>query len=311
MGRNHARVYGLLEGVRMEAVFDVDPARAQIVAAEFGGEVVDSLEALAERCEAVSVAVPTEHHLEVGGALMRLGAHVLVEKPIAGNEAEAEELLRIAGDTGRLLQVGHIERFNPILRQLEERLDRPRFIEAHRLSPFPNRSLDIGVVLDLMIHDLEVILHLVRSPVTSIDAVGVPVLTRHEDIANARVRFENGCVANITASRISPERMRKIRVFQENCYLSLDYQEQNGKISWIESGGIQQAEVEVDPSEPLVAELKAFVDTVRGQKEPEVTGQQGAAALEVALEITRLIQADSEERGVIPALAAVAAEEME
>jgi len=156
-----------------------------------------------------------------------------------------------------------------------------------------------------------VILHLVRSPVTNIDAVGVPVLTRHEDIANARVRFENGCVANITASRISPERMRKIRVFQENCYLSLDYQEQNGKISWIESGGIQQAEVEVDPSEPLVAELKAFVDTVRGQKEPEVTGQQGAAALEVALEITRLIQADSEERGVIPALAAVAAEEME
>jgi len=309
MGRNHARVYGLLEGVRMEAVFDVDQDRARAVAAEFGGEAVDSLEIMAERCEAVSVAVPTEHHLDVGGALMQLGAHVLVEKPIASNEAEAEELLRIAGATGRLLQVGHIERFNPILKQLEDRLDRPRFIEAHRLSPFPNRSLDIGVVLDLMIHDLEVILHLVRSPVTQIDAVGVPVLTRYEDIANARVRFENGCVANITASRISPERMRKIRVFQENCYLSLDYQEQNGKIFWTESGGIQQAEVEVDPSEPLVAELGAFIDTVRGQKEPAVTGQQGAAALEVALEITRLIQADSDRRGVGPGLAAAETEE--
>jgi predicted dehydrogenase len=298
MGRNHARVYGLMNGVRLEGIFDVDRGRAEAVAAEFGGEVMDSLEALAERCEAVSVAVPTEHHLDVGGELMRLGAHVLVEKPIAANESDAEELLRIAGATGRLLQVGHIERFNPVLRQLEDRLDRPRFIEAHRLSPFPNRSLDIGVVLDLMIHDLEVILHLVGSPVTNIDAVGVPVLTRYEDIANARVRFENGCVANITASRISPERMRKIRVFQENCYLSLDYQEQNGKIFWTEAGGIQNAEVEVDPSEPLVAELGAFIETVRGQKEPAVTGQQGAAALEVALEITRLIQAESDSRGL-------------
>lgn len=309
MGRNHARVYGLMEGARLEGVFDLNRARAEAVAAEFGGQVVDSLEDLAERCEAVSVAVPTANHLEVGGALLRLGVNVLVEKPIASNEAEAEELLEIAAKARRVLQVGHIERFNPVLRQLEERLSRPRFIEAHRLSPFPNRSLDIGVVLDLMIHDLEVILHLVRSPVSSIDAVGVPVLTRHEDIANARLRFENGCVANVTASRISPEKMRKIRVFQEDGYLSLDYQEQKGKMFWIESGGIRQAEVEINPAEPLMAELTAFVEAVREQEEPTVTGQQGAAALEVALEITRRIHTDSEKYGIGRMAEAAAAEE--
>ena len=185
--------------------------------------------------------------------------------------------------------MGHIERFNPVLRQLEDRLNRPRFIEAHRLSPFPNRSLDIGVVLDLMIHDLEIILHLVQAPLVHIDAVGVPVLTTHEDIANARLRFENGCVANVTASRISPERMRKIRVFQENCYLSLDYQEQNGRVFWTQSGDIKTEEVEVDRSEPLMSELSAFADAVRGHEEPAVTGSQGAAALETALRITRII----------------------
>lgn len=303
MGRNHARVLGEMEGAQLAAIFDLDMARAKAVAEEFGGEVVESLEALAENCDAVSVAVPTARHLEVGGALLRRGVHVLVEKPIASNDSEAAELLEIAADSQRVLQVGHIERFNPVLQHLEKRLTRPRFIEAHRLSPFPNRSLDIGVVLDLMIHDLEVILHLVRSPVSSIDAVGVPVLTRHEDIANARVRFQNGCVANVTASRISPERMRKIRVFQEDCYLSLDYQEQKGKIFWLESGGIKHSDVEIHPGEPLMAELQAFLDAVREQREPTVTGQQGAAALEVALEITRRIHADAEKYGIESRLA--------
>lgn len=297
MGRNHARVYGLVEGARLEAIYDADRSRAEAVAAEFGGTVVDSLDALAASCDAVSVAVPTAHHLVVGGALLKAGVNVLVEKPIASNGEEAAELVKIASEAGRVLQVGHIERFNPILRTIEQRLNRPRFIEAHRLSPFPNRSLDIGVVLDLMIHDLEVILHLVPSPIESIDAVGVPVLTKHEDIANARIRFENGCVANITASRISPERLRKIRFFQEDCYLSLDYQEQKGKIFWRE-GGIRQADVEVDPAEPLQAELSAFLDAVREQKEPTVTGQQGAAALEVALEITERIHRDAEKYGI-------------
>ena len=291
MGRNHARVYELIGGVRLEGVYDVNRDRAEALADEFGGKVVSSLEALSECCEAVSVTVPTNKHSAIGGQLLQLGTHILVEKPIASSEDEAAKLVQLAATTGKVLQVGHVERFNPVLRHLEDRLDRPKFIEAHRLSPFPNRSLDIGVVLDLMIHDLEIILHLVKSPLLHIDAVGVPVLTSHEDIANARLRFENGCVANVTASRISPDRMRKIRVFQENCYLSLDYQEQNGKVYWSESGGIQAAEVEVDRSEPLMAELTAFVDAVRGHEGPAVTGPQGAAALEAALRITRAIHA--------------------
>ncbi|MDA0766408.1 MAG: Gfo/Idh/MocA family oxidoreductase [Verrucomicrobia bacterium] len=291
MGRNHARVYGLLEDVELTAVYDQDRGRAEAVVAEFGGTVVGTLEELAACCDAVSVVVPTEAHLAVGGELLDRGVSVLVEKPIAFTEKEAEALVLKATETGRILQVGHIERFNPVLRELEKQLTHPKFIEAHRLSPFPNRSMDIGVVLDLMIHDLEVILHLVRSPIASIDAVGVAVLTRHEDIANARIRFENGCVANITASRISPDRMRKIRVFQEECYLSLDYQEQKGKIYYREGAQISCKEVEVEKDEPLKLELGAFVESVREKKTPTVTGQQGAAALEVALEITRLIQA--------------------
>ena len=179
MGRNHARVYGLLEGAQLEAIYDQDRKRAEEVAAEFGAEVVDTLDELAARCEAVSVAVPTEAHLRVGGELLRKGVSILVEKPIAASEAEAQELVKIASETGLVLQIGHIERFNPVLRELEDKLTNPKFIEAHRLSPFPNRSLDIGVVLDLMIHDLEVILYLVRSPIVTIDAVGV---ARLEDL---------------------------------------------------------------------------------------------------------------------------------
>lgn len=291
MGRNHARVYSLLENAELTAVYDADPERAAAVAAEFGATPVASLEALAGMCDVASVAVPTVAHREVGCRLMESGIHVLMEKPIATTVDDAQALVETAQRTGRLLQIGHIERFNPVLRELEKKLSRPRFIEAHRLSPFPNRSIDIGVVLDLMIHDLEIILHLVRSPVASIDAVGVAVLTAHEDIANARLRFENGCVANVTASRISPERLRKIRVFQEDCYLSLDYQEQSGHIHWKEGMEIKRAPVEVAPDEPLRLELDAFVTSAAAGAAPAVSGQQGAAALKVALEITRMIRA--------------------
>jgi len=278
-----------MEGTELAAVYDADLERAKAVADEFGAQAVDSLEALAEACDLASVAVPTVAHLAVGGELMRRGVHVLMEKPIAPNVEEAQELVRIAAEYDRILQIGHIERFNPVMRELEAKLNHPKFIEAHRLSPFPNRSIDIGVVLDLMIHDLEIILHLVKSPVVSIDAVGVPVLMKTEDIANARIRFENGCVANVTASRISPERMRKIRVFQDDGYLSLDYQEQTGEMYWKADGGIQKAKVEVEKDEPLKLELTAFAESVRDGKTPAVTGQQGADALAVALEITRLI----------------------
>ena len=292
MGRNHARCYSLIEGAELAAVYDADLERAKAVVEEFGGEAVDSLEALAEACDLASVAVPTVAHLEVGGALMKSGVHVLMEKPIAPSVEEAQELVSLAAEHDRILQIGHIERFNPVMRELEAKLNHPKFIESHRLSPFPNRSIDIGVVLDLMIHDLEIILHLVKSPVASIDAVGVPVLMKSEDIANARLRFENGCVANVTASRISPERLRKIRVFQDDGYLSLDYQEQSGEMFWKEGGAIQKAAVEVEKDEPLKLELAAFAESVREGKTPAVTGEQGADALAIALEITRQIGAE-------------------
>lgn len=289
MGRNHARCYSLLEGAELCAVYDADLERARAVCAEFGGTAVDSLEVLAERCDLASVAVPTVAHLSVGGLLMEQGVHVLMEKPIAPSVEEAGELVRIAKEHDRILQIGHIERFNPVMRELEAKLNHPKFIEAHRLSPFPNRSIDIGVVLDLMIHDLEIILHLVGSPVVNIDAVGVPVLMESEDIANARIRFESGCVANVTASRISPERLRKIRVFQDDGYLSLDYQGQTGEMYWKEGGAIQKAKVEVERDEPLKLELADFVSSVAEGKTPAVTGEQGASALAIALEITRMI----------------------
>ena len=185
-----------------------------------GARLFQSLDELVGKVDAVSVSTPTVTHREIGTRFLESGKHVLVEKPIADSVDDARALIDLAQQKGCVLQVGHIERFNPVMSQLEARLDSPKFIESHRLSPFPKRSLDIGVVLDLMIHDLEIILHLVNSPLEHIDAVGIPVLTRREDIANARLRFENGCVANITVSRISPEKMRKIRVFQGDAYLS-------------------------------------------------------------------------------------------
>lgn len=290
IGKNHARVLGALSGARLTAIYDTDPARAAEAAAAFGGQPVSTLEELISLTDAVTVATPTVTHFEIGGALLKAGRHVLVEKPITNNTEEARALSELARGSGCILQVGHIERFNPVLSLLEDRLSQPQFIEAHRLSPFPNRSIDIGVVLDLMIHDLEIILHLVKSEIESIDAVGVPVLTRREDIANARLRFRNGCVANITASRISPERLRKIRVFQSDCYLSLDYQAQEGKIFRRDGLQIVQEEVVVEKDEPLKLELAAFVECARHGHQPRVSGQEATAALEVALEITRLVE---------------------
>ena len=217
---------------------------------------------------------------------MLAGVHVLVEKPVSESYDDAQAMIGLAQEKNVILQVGHIERFNPVLRQLEERMNQPRFIECHRLSPFPNRSMDIGVVLDVMIHDIEIVLHLVKAPLVQVDAVGIPVLTKREDIANARLKFANGCIANITASRISPEKMRKIRVFQSDCYLSLDYQEQSGWIYRRDGMQIVREAVEVERDEPLKLEIAAFVECARQGKRPVVTGQEGAEAVRIALEIT-------------------------
>lgn len=296
IGRNHARIYAALEDAELVGIVDADAARREALAAEFGTRAFASVAELAPLVDAASVAVPTVAHREVATELMQAGTHVLIEKPIAPTVDDARALSQLATERGLILQVGHIERFNPVLAELEKALDRPRFIESHRLSPFPNRSIDIGVVLDLMIHDLEIILHLVASPVTKFDAVGIQVLTPREDIANVRLRFANGCVANITASRISPERMRKIRVFQDNAYLSLDYAAQSGEIARLTPTGIVQEPVPVEPGEPLAAELAAFVACARDGRQPLVGGQEGARALELALAITEVIEAGGGER---------------
>ena len=289
IGKNHARLYAELGTAQVTAIYDTDRAVAEQHSAEFGVAAAASLEEFAELVDAASIATPTSTHFEIGRELLKRGKHLLVEKPIADNTAHASELAELAAARGLVLQVGHVERFNPVLGALEKRLTNPRFIEAHRLSPFPNRSTDIGVVLDLMIHDLEVILHLVRAPVQTIDAVGVPVLSRGEDIANARLRFENGCVANITSSRISPERMRKIRVFQENAYLSLDYQNQTGEMYRRTAEGLTKEEVEIEREEPLKRQLASFLECAATGRAPKVSGFQAAAALELAVEITKRI----------------------
>jgi len=289
IGSNHARLYSEIPSAEFAAVFDIDPARAAAIGRKYNVKTAGSIWEFGDLVDAASVATPTTTHYDVARALLQSGKHLLIEKPITESTRQASELSTMAGEKNLILQVGHVERFNPVLSALEARLTHPRFIEAHRLSPYPERSTDIGVVLDLMIHDLEVILHLVRSPVQTIDAVGVPVLSRSEDIANARIRFENGCVANITSSRISPERMRKIRVFQEDAYLSLDYQNQSGEIYRRALGRITRDKVDIEREEPLKRELTSFVDCATTGREPRVSGFQATAALELAVKITELI----------------------
>jgi predicted dehydrogenase len=290
IGSNHARLYAEIPSAEFTAVYDVDPARASAIAKKCGAAATKSLDEFAELVDAASVATPTNSHHEIALGLLRKGKHLLVEKPITENPQHATELAELAARSQLILQVGHVERFNPVLSALEARLKHPRFIEAHRLSSYPNRSTDIGVVLDLMIHDLEIILHLVRSAVQNIDAVGVPVLSSSEDIANARIRFENGCVANVTSSRISPERMRKIRVFQEDAYLSLDYEKQSGEIYRREGGKITRDKVPIEREEPLKQQLVSFIECASTGRQPRVSGFQATAALELAVEITKRIQ---------------------
>lgn len=290
IGKNHARIYSELPGVEFSAILDINPETASLVANQYGVKAVSTLAEFASLVDAATVATPTPYHYEVARLLVAEGKHLLIEKPITEAPDHAQELVRLAKEHGVVLQVGHVERFNPVLSALEKILTKVGFIEVHRLSPYPFRSLDIGVVLDLMIHDLEVVLHLVRSPVKSVDAVGIAVLSKGEDIANARIRFENGCVANITASRISPEKMRKIRIFQQTAYVSLDYQNQTGEIYRLVDGAITRSPVEIEKDEPLKRELQSFVECSRRGGQPVVSGSEAAAALELAIEITELIK---------------------
>ena len=285
MGKEHARIYSELQEAELVGVHDSNLDTARKIAAKCKTRAFGSLEEMVDAVDAASIVTPTTTHLAIAEPFLKRGKHVLVEKPIAMNTEEARKLVDLAEKHGAKLAVGHVERFNPVLVALEERLGRPRFIEAHRLSPYPGRSTDIGVVMDLMIHDLEIILHLVRSPVTSVDAVGVPVLSKGEDIANARIRFANGCVANLTTSRISPEKLRKIRVFQDDAYLSLDYMKQEGEIYKRLDGKITRDKIPVMKGEPLKNQLAEFVMNVRENTDPRVAGAHGFEALKLASQI--------------------------
>ena len=290
LGRHHARVLAGLPGVSLVGVVDSDQGRAAEIAAAVGSRVVADVASLIGQVDAVSIAVPTEAHASVALPLMAAGVHVLIEKPMTRSMAEADALLAAAESAGVVLAVGHIEHFNPAVQAARPLIREPRFIEVHRLGTFPERSLDIDVVFDLMIHDLGLVLEVVGSEVTGIEAVGVPVLTPRVDIANARLRFANGCIANLTASRISREQVRKIRFFQPNAYLSIDYKAQVAE-AWRlvpQAGGMPRIDggpLDVQRDEPLRRELEDFVQAVRDRRPPGVTGAQGRAALQLANDI--------------------------
>jgi predicted dehydrogenase len=292
LGRHHARILSDLPGVELVAVVDTNRARAEEIAeARKTRPLVDYREVVGQ-VDAVTIAVPTERHLEIAVPLLTAGLPVLVEKPMARSLAEADAMIAAAREAGVVLGVGHTERFNPAVAEARPLLADPRFIEVHRLGTFPERSLDIDVVFDLMIHDLDVLLSLVTSDVESVEAVGVPVLTGRVDIANARLRFANGCIANLTASRISRDRVRRIRFFQHSAYLSIDYTAQKIEV-WrlVKKDGampsIQGGAVEVVQEEPLKRELVDFIDAVRTGRAPTVSGQDGRRALELA---TRIVE---------------------
>ena len=327
LGQNHVRIYSELAAasqVEFTGIFDTQPDTARKIAAKHNARIFNSVAEAAAASDALNIVTPTTTHFELAKTLLTQGKHVLVEKPMTDNTAQAAELVQLARQKNCVLQVGHVERFNPVFKYLETVATQPRFIECHRLSPYPARSTDIGVVLDLMIHDLDVVLAFVKSPVTSVDAVGIPVLSKSEDIANVRLRFANGCVANLTASRISPEKMRKIRVFsgpKDPCYISLDYRLQEGFIYRVarddepessllkkvlaaklglgkdsaivsEFAGkkIVREPVPIAKEEPLKLELQHFVECVRAKQTPMVSGESAKLALDLAFEITRQIQ---------------------
>ncbi len=289
LGQHHARILATLPEARLVAVVDRNAARAREIGAQHGVIPLTDHSDLDPGIEAITVAVPTSDHASVVSDCLARGWAVLVEKPMAARLEEAEAMLAEAERTGRLLCVGHTERFNPAVRAVAARARDPRFIEAHRLGVFTARSTDVDVVLDLMIHDLDVILSLVPSPLVTVDAVGVQALTDKVDIANARLRFANGCVANVTASRISADRVRKLRIFEAASYTSIDYAQQEVVAYVLRSSGgrpeIVRDPVEVRPEEPLLVELRAFIRAVRGGNERCVTAREGLEALRAARQV--------------------------
>ncbi len=322
LGKEHARIYADLAAsglIHFAGVHDLSQTQAAKIAEKYRVPAFPSFGDALAAADAFSVVTPTHTHFDLAKRLLAAGKHALVEKPMTDNAAQAGELVELAQAKCAVLQVGHVERFNPVLAYLEQVATDPRFIETTRLSPYPNRSTDIGVVLDLMIHDLDVVLSFVRSTVVSVEAVGIPVLSQTEDIANARLRFANGCVANLTASRISPERTRKIRVFSGGAvtsYVSLDYRAQEGFIYRVARDGEEESSllkkllrgkdsaivsefagrkivrepVPIEKDEPLKLELRDFIRCVLSHQTPKVSGATAKRALDLAFEITRQIR---------------------
>ncbi len=293
LGEHHARIYSELPEAELVAVVDVKPERAGEIARRHDCRALTDWRQALNLVEAVSLAAPTVLHAELGAALLERGLHVLVEKPIADSLAGAEALIEARERSGSVLRIGHSERFNPAVAAIRDRITRPLFFEAHRLGVFVPRSLDIDVVLDLMIHDLDLILHWIGEPIAEIRAVGVPVLTPRVDIANARIEFESGCVANVTASRVSADKVRKLRFFQPSDYVSIDFQAQDAQMySLMETGGgrrIVKRDLSIQREQPLKLEIQSFLEEVRaGFGKPAVVGcsaHEGKAALSLALEV--------------------------
>lgn len=289
LGQHHARIYDALEGCELTGIVEADDARAAEICERHQCTRFDSLADLGAACDAVSIVVPTDKHAEVALPLLSSGCHLLIEKPLCVNMQEAGKILEAAKQAECIVQVGHIEHYNPVMGYLEKAVNAPQFITADRLAPYNPRGTEVGVVLDLMIHDLGVILALVRSPVASIEAVGVNVLSGSEDIANARIAFENGCVANINTSRVSMKKVREIRVFQSANYLSLDFMNQTGHFLRKEGEELIRENIPIEKEEPLKLELSSFVKVVREAGEPKVGADLGRSALELAIQVSELI----------------------
>jgi predicted dehydrogenase len=310
MGGHHARIYASIDGVRLVALVDKRPESARQIAALYGGQIYDRVEDVIGKVDLATIAVPTVHHLATAAPLIEAGIPVLIEKPLAADVGEAQQIVDLACRHNVAVQVGHTERFNPVVLAMQRMDIVPRFIETHRISPFTFRSADIGVVSDMMIHDIDIVLHLVGAPPERVDAVGVSVLGPHEDVANARVRFAGGCVANLTASRLALKTERKIRVFSDSAYLSVDYQKKTGvaikkdanldvlklardhniedlsQMGKLDFGKMVKVEpLIVHDIEPLRAEVQAFVEAVQGKRPVAVTAADGVAAVRLAADI--------------------------
>jgi predicted dehydrogenase len=306
LGRFHAQKYALLGDCSLVGVVDVEPETAARVASEVRSRAYPDYRDLLGKVDAVSVVTPTPTHYEIARAFLDGGAHVLVEKPITESTAQAERLISAARQAGRVLQVGHLERFNPAILAAESLLSRPRFIECHRLAPFKERGTEVNVVLDLMIHDIDLVQMIVGSPVAALEAIGTPVFSAEIDIANARLRFESGCVANVTASRVSLKTERKLRVFRDDAYLSIDLQQKILTVIRKRAGPVGEGQLPVqieeqsfDQGDALLAEIESFIAAIRAERPVLVSGEDGLRALRTAIAITERVRVEGASAGAL------------